>query len=271
MAYFLFDVDGTVFDTERLKAESWGQGLFDALREPFIGLISKAYRAGGTTSQAAECVLAYCRPQLADHIRDLVASLTLEQLITARNAAKDRLFESVFPKTGRSNKAADLLIQPVWNFAIRAKQHLRVGLVTTTQERWVSRYLRASGVTDDQGVAIQRAEHFFDVAVYGKEKAEGIKEAVCKMLDLISPQGNRLDVDIGETFARVSSETRRRFVMFEDSLEGVKQAKLVGISVVAVPNEFTEDESMNTIADLVIRPEELRELAPYTLLEQLLG
>lgn len=267
--YFLYDCDGPLFDTEGLKAESWGQGLCDVLRVPVTGLIAKAYRAGGTTAQAAERILARCRHQLADQITDLVASLTPEQLIVARNAAKERLFEDAFPASGRSKRATELLVQPVWEFAIRAKRHVRVGLVTTTQEYWVSRYLMASGVTDAHGRPIHRAEQFFEVVVYGKEKAEGIKEAVCRMLGRLPPQGSSPDVDIDGLFARVPPAERRQFVLFEDSLEGVQQAKAVGISVVAVPNEWTQDEPLATLADLVLRPADLHGLSPHALLAQL--
>ena len=57
--YVLFDCDGTLFDTERLEARSWGDAVVSLL--DLESRVARFYRAGRTTREVAEEILSSCR------------------------------------------------------------------------------------------------------------------------------------------------------------------------------------------------------------------
>jgi len=173
----LFDCDGTLFDTEDLKAKSWGKAMVRLLQCAHIstphgmeGQVTGMYQAGGSTKGVASHVLQKSQerfPNIADWP-------SLEDLIEERKKAKKELFDRAFPpQSSTSRIAKNLLIAPVWEFAVAAKRtgHT-VGLVTTTEREWVERYLAASDVRGPGNAPMTQPEQFFDVVVCGKKKGE---------------------------------------------------------------------------------------------------
>lgn len=277
-ACFLFDCDGTLFDTEHLKAKSWGAGYIQAIQAALAQVwpkltteVSAAYRAGGTTSDVARHTVEHRGEWLAEELRRIALSVTPDQLEAARRLAKERIFNGAFPVSGRTAEAAALILRGPWRFASRARHGgFRIGLVTATARKWVRRYVQASQVKDHRGRPIDLAT-FFEVAVYGRRKKLGIREAVCKMLGLLGPEAVPDEADLREALRAVRPAQLDRFVSVEDSLEGVRAAKAAGIHVVAVPNDHSRDPRMAEAADLMLDRPELAEFNPEDLLARIAG
>jgi len=189
------------------------------------GQVTGMYQAGGSTKGVASHVLQKSQerfPNIADWP-------SLEDLIEERKKAKKELFDRAFPpQSSTSRIAKNLLIAPVWEFAVAAKRtgHT-VGLVTTTEREWVERYLAASDVRGPGNAPMTQPEQFFDVVVCGKKKGEGVRDAICQVL-------GKAD------FSDVPFDELRNFLVVEDSLEGTQEAKSVGVRVLTVPNDFTQ-------------------------------
>jgi beta-phosphoglucomutase-like phosphatase (HAD superfamily) len=253
MKAFLFDCDGALFDTEKLKARSWGRGMVQLLRSKgplceedlnhIEDEIAKMYRAGGTTKEVAEDVLRRCKSAFGAELGKTVNSVGTDEFIKARNEAKDKILDEAFPPI-ESNKegSSNLVISPVWRLAVAAKRDgYPLALVTTTQKEWVRRYFRASDLRDHNENAVTEPDTFFDVMVCGKKKRIGVKEAVCRIHGKLRHdeeiEGSRID----ELFSQIPAEDVRSFVIVEDSPEGTQEARSVGVLVTAVPNDFTQD------------------------------
>lgn len=274
---FLFDCDGTLFNTEELKAQSWGEGYFAAILTLVVRTharltqeVFRWYKAGPPAIEVGRSILERGKERLPGEISRIVDSIELDGLVKARELAKSVIFDQVFPKSGVTAEAQELIIQPIWDFASKSREEgFEVGLVTTTDEESVRRYVRASGVRDHRGIPIE-IERFFSVRIFDKRKALGIKEAICRMRQL--PLGAAADErEVDEQFRKVGSEDRERFIIFEDSGEGIRAAKSVGIHVVAVPNNFTRDEVREATADLVVDPSVLGRMTPQELLTKILA
>lgn len=243
VSHVLFDCDGTLFDTEVLKARSWGAAVVSLL--DLESEIMGFYSAGSTTREVAAEVLRRCREEFGAHVGRMCSDLDIDTLIGRRVQEKDRLFDEAFPHEQDASASGRQLVRTeVWRLAVEAKENCPVGLVTTTQEHWVSRYFAASQPLDARGNPVTTPSAFFDPVVCGNKKGDGIMEAVCKALRV-------------PDYKNVAKDERSGFVIFEDSLEGVREAKAVGIRVVAVPNEFTIDAALAADADACFPQEDL--------------
>ena len=217
---FLFDCDGTLFNTERLKAQSWGAALISLLGLPSIA--ASFYRVGSTTHEAADA------------------------LIEARAQEKDRLFDVAFAAESRAPAGrGPLLRADIWRLALAARARFPIGLVSASQLDWVRRYFAASRPLDERGHPVLDPTALFDPVVCGLQKSQGIMRAVCQVLGVAD-------------YERVGAEQRRRFVIFEDSLEGLREARAVGVRAVAVPNDLIADPPMSGQAEVVICHDEVR-------------
>lgn len=251
---FLFDCDGTLFETESLKARSWGVGMVRYLRDrgdfPEEELkrveeeVSAMYQAGGTRDKAAHDILKRCEGRFSPEIDRIIRSMDVNQLIALRLAARDEILDKAFPRTGPSgNGGSSQAIRPVWALAVAAKrQGYPVALVTNAEREWVERYFHASGFEDHQGNTVDSPERFFGVAVCGKEKGIGVKEAVCRVLGRLSPGEAPGDDEIEAVFSGIPAEEVRCFIIVEDSADGVKAARSTGVRAIAVPNHFTRND-----------------------------
>jgi beta-phosphoglucomutase-like phosphatase (HAD superfamily) len=229
---FLFDCDGTLFDTEPLKGESWGRAVDNLLRargnsppEGIIDDIAAMYHPGGTTDEVAGDMLAQCKqtyPGLLDF-------LSVDVLKSERAKAKDAIFDEVCPPPGAGRKSCrSLLIKPIWDFAVRVKeQHYTTALVTVSTEKMVKRYFNANAPRNEKNQPVLEPEQFFDVVVCGRKKGEGVREAVGRILEI-------------DDVTKIPRDEMSKFVILEDSPEGVREAKSTGVQVIAVPNKFTD-------------------------------
>jgi beta-phosphoglucomutase-like phosphatase (HAD superfamily) len=275
---FLFDCDGTLFDTEELKARSWGRAIVQLFRSTgsfgeeelscIENKVAKMYRAGGTTEEVAEDILRRCKGTFGAELAEIISSTSTDEFIIARNEARDEILDEVFPLM-ESNKegGSNLVISPVWRLAVAAKRDgYPLALVTTTQKEWVTRYFRASDLKDHDANSVADPDMFFDVIVCGKKKGIGVKEAVCRIHGKLSPDENIQGPEIDERFSQIPPEVVRSFVIVEDSPEGTQEARSVGVSVIAVPNDFTQD----AFPHLVLSQEKLEGM-PLTQVVDALG
>ena len=274
-AAILFDCDGTLFDTETLKARSWARAMVELARsaggflggsiteEEFAQKIFRMYRAGGKTETVAEHILR--ESQLAfknSGLHSSINALAPKVLIDARNRAKDQIFDEVFPPSGEAQNqtARALLIEPVWNLAKEAKQRgYKIALVTTTKTSWVRRYFAAVHPDDNEGKEVLNPADFFDLLVCDKEKGLGVKEAVCRILGKLSLDEPADEDRISSLFAGIPPEEVANFLLIEDSPDGTQAGKAVGVRVITVPNKFTEGSFSD--ADCLLRHDEITCLA----------
>lgn len=229
---FLFDCDGTLFDTERLKAKSWGRAMGRLLRSQGIDYplemedqVILMYQAGGTTEEVAGGILDQCKKIFSK----VTSWPSAKELIATRDATKKELFDEAFPQLGAKTESAfNLVIEPVWKLAVQVKRDgYPIALVTTTERNWVQRYFGASSVKGVRDEPIRSPELFFDVVVCGKKKGVGIQEAICHISGI-------------DEFSQVPWKELGNYIIVEDSPEGIREAKSVGVRVVAVPNDFTK-------------------------------
>jgi beta-phosphoglucomutase-like phosphatase (HAD superfamily) len=229
---FLFDCDGTLFDTEPVKGESWGRAVTSLLRssgvsppDGIVHQVAAMYQPGGTTDEVARDMVIQCKKTFPG----LLDFLSIEVLKPERAKAKDTLFDEVFPPLGSKRKSSrNLLIRPIWNLAVEVKkQGYTVALVTVSTAEMVKRYFNANAPMNEKNEPVLDPEEFFDVVICGQKKGEGIREAVGRILSI-------------SDFSKIPRKEMSNFVIIEDSPEGIREAKSVGVQVIAVPNKFTE-------------------------------
>lgn len=236
--HVLFDCDGTLFDTEGLKARSWGVALASAL--DLATLFASYYRAGATAREVADDLLRRCRPDLLQQVARRYAEVDPDQVVQIRADEKDRLFaEALAREREFAAGQGPLLRAPAWRLALEARERFPTGLVSASQLEWVERYFAASRPLDSRGQPVVDPAAFFRPVVCGLKKSAGIQRAVCEALGV-------------SDYAAVPPEQRARFVIFEDSLEGLREAKAVGIRTVAVPAALAADPAIADVADLFL-------------------
>jgi beta-phosphoglucomutase-like phosphatase (HAD superfamily) len=101
--WFIFDCDGTLFDTEPLKARSWGQAYVHAIRTAIDKIlpnleagVAKTYRSGGATEAVAKAIIQKCEAQIREAVRAGLESIRDEELMKARKDAKHRIFNEIY-------------------------------------------------------------------------------------------------------------------------------------------------------------------------------
>lgn len=252
--YYLFDCDGTLFDTEALKAESWGRGIIEILTSngenlgeeksnEIISKVTKMYKAGGKTEEVASHILYECKKTFAkENLFKIIELIPPKTLIQKRKEAKDKIFNMAFPIDSPAKTNKKLLIEQSWDFIKQLKaRNIEIGLVTTTKELWVKRYFKA------YHLELGNLYKFFKIMICGKKKSKGVKEAVCKFSNKIADNEIVDDEIIDKLFLECNPKD---FILVEDSLEGTLEGKKVGVNVITIPNNFTKV----SFPDLLLTP-----------------
>ena len=208
----IFDLDGTLVQTEQIKAASYGKASMELC--PACATekqVTQAFKdvVGRSREEVSETLME--RFKLEDAARAHMAELDVDEPWEAFAETRMRIYEKMLddPKLIRSHQLAhniDLLR------SVR-KRHFKTAVATTSARDAVEKVLDELRITDQ-----------FDFIATGDDVKESKPDPEIYLLVI-----NKLGVPAGECLA------------IEDSPPGVEAALAAGVHCIAVTNDYTRD------------------------------
>lgn len=208
----IFDLDGTLVQTEALKAQSYARAAVELSPESVRAEeIIAAYdeMVGHSREEVAAALLA--RFDLEAHARERMGELGVSSPLDAYMALRLLIYEAMI--------ADEQLIRAQeypWSTSLLRevrREGYPVGIATMSHRKHAVRVLERLGLTDDVDVLVTRDD------VRQAKPSPEIYLLIAEMLD---------------------AESRDCFVL-EDSLPGVRAANAAGMTCVAITNDMTRD------------------------------
>jgi HAD superfamily hydrolase (TIGR01509 family) len=208
----IFDLDGTLVQTEALKAQSYARAAVELSPESVRAEeIIAAYdeMVGHSREEVAAALLA--RFDLEAHARERMGELGVSSPLDAYMALRLRIYEAMI--------ADEQLIRAQeypWSTSLLRevrREGYPVGIATMSHRKHAVRVLERLGLTDDVDVLVTRED------VRQAKPSPEIYLLIAEML---------------------GAESRDCFVL-EDSLPGVRAANAAGMTCVAITNNMTRD------------------------------
>lgn len=203
----IFDCDGVLVDTEYTKFLAWKE----ALAHYHIPFTLEEYKVvlGNSSKRSMAMIMA------AKKIK-----LPAKEVISKKNKIYKKLHAQSAPK--EIHPAVLLVRELVKN---KESLHIKLGLASSPSKAEIMRNLKAVGL-----------ENAFDIIISGHDDLK----------DIHDPEGtNKPKPYIYERAAKWLHVAPEKCLVFEDSSAGVAAASQAGMTVFAVPNQYTKQQNFS--------------------------
>lgn len=207
-AAIIFDCDGVLVDTEHTKFLAWKEAL-----APYgVPVTLEDYKAVlGNSSQRSLALIMAAKK----------VNLPAEKVIREKNEIYKKLHAQSIPKS--IDPAVSFVRELVKNKGIL---NIKLGLASAPPKAEIMRNLKAVGL-----------ENAFDIIISGDDD----------LGDIHDPEGtNKPKPYIYQRAAQWLHVAPEKCLVFEDSSAGVVAASQAGMTVFAVPNEYTKQQDFSS-------------------------
>lgn len=204
----IFDCDGVLVDTEYTKFLAWKEALAH-YQVPFT-LEEYKVVLGNSSKRSMAMIMAAKKIQLP-----------AKKVIQEKNEIYKKLHQKYKPK---GIKAAVSLVREL----VKNKEalHIKLGLASSPSTEEIMRNLKAIGL-----------ENVFDIIISGHDDLK----------DIHDPEGtNKPKPYIYQRAAKWLHVAPEKCLVFEDSSAGVTAASQAGMTVFAVPNQYTKQQDFSS-------------------------
>lgn len=201
----IFDCDGVLVDTEKLKYQAWKQALE---KHGIIFKLQDFAKVCGHTSK---------------HIMEMISKKYQKQIPHSLLRERREIYKSLQEKGISGFRSAIAFLKEL--HSLKRDYRIRIALASSASHQEINRNLKQLGIKD-----------LFDAVISGKDDLGEFKDP---------EGTNKPKPYIYKKTAKLLKVKPGECIVFEDSEAGVNAGYHAGCHVIAVPNEYTKEQDFS--------------------------